>query len=77
MDSREAWQLDSEDLKGEVLDLVRARHELQSRMVLLIVEMFSGKFSAGRVFGRSRNGCTGRRIWRSVSAACWSGWRGC
>jgi hypothetical protein len=41
MDSREAWQLDGEDLKGEVLDLVRVRHELQSRMVLLIVEMFS------------------------------------
>ncbi|CAN5433579.1 hypothetical protein BH09ACT9_BH09ACT9_48710 [soil metagenome] len=41
MDSLEAWQLDSEDLKSEVLDLVRARHELQSRMVLLIVEMFS------------------------------------
>ena len=41
MDSREAWQLDGEDLKSEVLDLVRARHELQSRMVLLIVEMFS------------------------------------
>ncbi|OXM19510.1 hypothetical protein CBI33_21375 [Rhodococcus erythropolis] len=30
MDSRDAWQLDGEGLKGEVLDLVRARHELQS-----------------------------------------------
>ncbi|MDJ0489476.1 hypothetical protein QNA24_24180 [Rhodococcus qingshengii] len=40
MDSREAWQLDAEDLQSEVLDLVRVRHELQSRMVLLIVEMF-------------------------------------
>ncbi|MDF2898237.1 MAG: hypothetical protein K0Q46_5023, partial [Rhodococcus erythropolis] len=37
MNSREAWQLDGGGLKGEVLDLVRARHELQSRMVLLIV----------------------------------------
>ncbi|MBQ7806828.1 MAG: DUF222 domain-containing protein, partial [Rhodococcus sp.] len=50
MDSREAWQLDSEDLKGEVLDLVRARHELQSRMVLLIVEMFSREVLGGTGF---------------------------
>ncbi|MER2082593.1 MAG: HNH endonuclease, partial [Rhodococcus sp. (in: high G+C Gram-positive bacteria)] len=41
MDSRDAWQLDGDDLKSEVLDLVRVRHELQSRIVLLIVEMFS------------------------------------
>ncbi len=50
MDSREAWQLDGEDLKGEVLDLVRARHELQSRMVLLIVEMFSREVLGGKGF---------------------------
>src|SRR5690349_17627798 len=50
MDSREAWQLDSEDLKSEVLDLVRARHELQSRMVLLIVEMFSRDVLGGKGF---------------------------
>ncbi|QIP38809.1 hypothetical protein G9444_1565 [Rhodococcus erythropolis] len=28
MDSRDAWQLDGEGLKGEVLDLVRVRHGL-------------------------------------------------
>ena len=50
MDSRDAWQLDSEDLKSEVLDLVRARHELQSRMVLLIVEMFSREVLGGKGF---------------------------
>ena len=50
MDSREAWQLDGEDLKSEVLDLVRARHELQSRMVLLIVEMFSREVLGGKGF---------------------------
>ena len=50
MDSREAWQLDGEDLKGEVLDLVRVRHELQSRMVLLIVEMFSRDVLGGKGF---------------------------
>src|SRR3989304_5617050 len=50
MDSREAWQLDSEDLKSEVLDLVRARHALQSRMVLLIVEMFSREVLGGKGF---------------------------
>ena len=77
MDSREAWQLDGEDLKSEVLDLVRARHELQSRLVLLIVEMFSREVLGGKGFGRSRSGCMVRRIWRSVSAVCWSGWRGC
>ncbi|WP_069145610.1 HNH endonuclease signature motif containing protein [Rhodococcus erythropolis] len=50
MDSREAWQLDGEDLKCEVLDLVRVRHELQSRMVLLIVEMFSREVLGGKGF---------------------------
>ncbi|MBH5143178.1 HNH endonuclease signature motif containing protein [Rhodococcus erythropolis] len=50
MDSREAWQLDGEDLKSEVLDLVRVRHELQSRMVLLIVEMFSREVLGGKGF---------------------------
>ncbi|MCW2297314.1 HNH endonuclease signature motif containing protein [Rhodococcus erythropolis] len=50
MDSRDAWQLDGEGLKGEVLDLVRARHELQSRMVLLIVEMFSREVLGGKGF---------------------------
>ena len=50
MDSRDAWQLDGEDLKGEVLDLVRVRHELQSRMVLLIVEMFSREVLGGKGF---------------------------
>ena len=50
MDSREAWQLDGVGLKGEVLDLVRARHELQSRMVLLIVEMFSRDVLGGKGF---------------------------
>ncbi|CAN5206325.1 hypothetical protein BH09ACT9_BH09ACT9_09010 [soil metagenome] len=50
MDSREAWQLDDEGLKGEVLDLVRVRHELQSRMVLLIVEMFSREVLGGKGF---------------------------
>ncbi|MCD2152711.1 HNH endonuclease [Rhodococcus cerastii] len=50
MDSREAWQLDGEDLKGEVLDLVRVRHELQSRMVLLIVEMFAREVLGGKGF---------------------------
>ena len=50
MDSRDAWQLDGEDLKGEVLDLVRVRHELQSRMVLLIVEMFSRETLVGKGF---------------------------
>ncbi|MCJ0904280.1 HNH endonuclease signature motif containing protein [Rhodococcus sp. ARC_M6] len=41
MGNREAWQLDSEGLKIEVLDLVHARHGLQSRMVHLVVEMFA------------------------------------
>ncbi len=50
MDSREAWQLDGEGLKSEVLDLVRVRHELQSRMVLLIVEMFSREVLGGKGF---------------------------
>ncbi|WXH54887.1 hypothetical protein WDS21_08975 [Rhodococcus qingshengii] len=50
MDSRDAWQLDGEGLKSEVLDLVRARHELQSRMVLLIVEMFSRETLVGKGF---------------------------
>src|SRR3546814_18244069 len=50
MDSRDAWQLDGEGLKSEVLDLVRARHELQSRMVLLIVEMFSREVLGGKGF---------------------------
>jgi len=50
MDSRDAWQLDGEDLKSEVLDLVRVRHELQSRMVLLIVEMFSREVLGGKGF---------------------------
>jgi hypothetical protein len=50
MDSRDAWQLDGEDLEGEVLDLVRVRRELQSRMVLLIVEMFSREVLGGRGF---------------------------
>jgi hypothetical protein len=50
MDSREAWQLDGEGLKGEVLDLVRVRRELQSRMVLLIVEMFSREVLGGKGF---------------------------
>ncbi|MDF2468517.1 MAG: hypothetical protein K0Q61_889, partial [Rhodococcus erythropolis] len=48
MDSRDAWQLDGEGLKCEVLDLVRVRHELQSRMVLLIVEMFSREVLGGK-----------------------------
>ena len=33
MGGRDAWQLDGEDLKGEVLDLVRVRHELQSLFI--------------------------------------------
>ncbi|MDI9916114.1 DUF222 domain-containing protein [Rhodococcus sp. IEGM 1379] len=41
MGNREAWQLDGEGLKTEVLDLARARHDLQSRMVHLVVEMFT------------------------------------
>ncbi|MER2223752.1 MAG: HNH endonuclease, partial [Rhodococcus sp. (in: high G+C Gram-positive bacteria)] len=47
MDSRDAWQLDGGDLEGEVLELVRVRRELQSRMVLLIVEMFSREVLGG------------------------------
>ena len=54
MDSRGAWQLDGEGLKSEVLDLVRVRHELQSRMVLLIVEMFSREVLGGRGFSGDR-----------------------
>ena len=50
MDSRDAWQLDGEGLKSEVLGLVRVRHELQSRMVLLIVEMFSPEVLGGKGF---------------------------
>ncbi|MEU2557475.1 hypothetical protein ABZ589_38525 [Streptomyces sp. NPDC013313] len=50
MDSRDAWQLDGEGLKGEVLALVRVRHELQSRLVLLIVEMFSREVLGGKGF---------------------------
>ncbi|MEV3977039.1 hypothetical protein AB0K68_54460, partial [Streptomyces sp. NPDC050698] len=50
MGSRGSWQLDGEDLEGEVLDLVRVRHELQSRMVLLIVEMFSREVLGGKGF---------------------------
>ncbi|MFF1550333.1 DUF222 domain-containing protein [Rhodococcus erythropolis] len=50
MDSRDAWQLDGGDLEGEVLDLVRVRRELQSRMVLLIVEMFSREVLGGKGF---------------------------
>ena len=50
MDRRDAWQLDGEALKTEVLDLARARHELQSRMGLLIVEMFSRDVLGGRGF---------------------------
>eukprot|EP01133_Synstelium_polycarpum_P020338 gene20338-24400_t len=50
MDSRDAWQLDGEGLKGEVLDLVRVRHELQSRLVLLIVEVFSREVLGGKGF---------------------------
>ncbi|NMM87990.1 hypothetical protein B2J88_29395, partial [Rhodococcus sp. SRB_17] len=41
MGNREAWQLDGEGLKSEVLDLARARHDMQSRMVHLVVEMFT------------------------------------
>ncbi|MDI9917217.1 hypothetical protein [Rhodococcus sp. IEGM 1379] len=41
MGNREAWQLDGESLKAEVLDLARARHDMQSRMVHLVVEMFT------------------------------------
>ncbi len=55
MDSRGgAWQLDGEDLKSEVLDLVRVRHELQSRLVLLIVEMFSREVLGGKGFRGDR-----------------------
>ncbi|BCF85271.1 hypothetical protein RQCS_48160 [Rhodococcus qingshengii] len=50
MDSRGAWQLDGEGLKSEVLALVRVRRELQSRMVLLIVEMFSREVLGGKGF---------------------------
>ncbi|KPH18363.1 hypothetical protein AN948_16585, partial [Rhodococcus sp. ADH] len=50
MDSREAWQLDGVGLKSEVLDLVRARHELQSQIVLLIVQMFSRDVLGGKGF---------------------------
>ncbi|MCJ0902214.1 hypothetical protein [Rhodococcus sp. ARC_M6] len=41
MGNREAWQLDGEGLKTEVLDLVRARHDMQSRTIHLVVEMFT------------------------------------
>ena len=54
MDSRDAWQLDGEGLKSEVLGLVRVRHELQSRMVLLIVEMFSPEVLGGKGFRGDR-----------------------
>ena len=50
MDSRDAWQLDGGDLEGEVLDLVRVRRELQSRLVLLIVELFSRDILGGKGF---------------------------
>ncbi|MDI9919202.1 hypothetical protein [Rhodococcus sp. IEGM 1379] len=41
MDNREACQLDGEELKIVVLDLVNARHDMQSRMGHLVVEMFT------------------------------------
>ncbi|MDV8070308.1 DUF222 domain-containing protein [Rhodococcus sp. IEGM 1366] len=50
MDSREAWQYDGEGLKTEVLDLARARHEMQSRMVVMITEMFTRDTLGGKGF---------------------------
>ena len=50
MDSREAWQYDGEGLKTEVLDLARARHQMQSRLVVMITEMFTRDTLGGKGF---------------------------
>ena len=77
MDSREAWQYDGEGLKTEVLDLARARHEMQSRMVVMITEMFTRDTLGGKGFRAIAQWLHLSTNLRSVNAASWWAWRGC